>query len=126
MPLIKGGGPLGLVPCEEPVGLITDRDINGGGPSGLTDLLALGPGGDVTLFGLRDMDVLTCPPTETARGAEMAPLPSCMGLIPVIGISGGGLGTSPVVIPYRGALDVPMDVLVGLEGEVTPVGDVMV
>ena len=59
IPLIKGGGPLGLVPCGETVevGLIAGRDISGGGPSGLTDALVdRVPGGDISLLGLRDTD----------------------------------------------------------------------
>lgn len=124
-PLIKGGGPLGLVRCDELVGLITERDINGGGPSGLTDPLALVPGGDVSVLGLRDMNELPWPPTEMERGVELALPASCMILIPVMGMSGGGLGTSPVVIPYRGAQEPPGDVRVGLGGDVTPVGDIL-
>ena len=57
MPLIKGGGPFELIPCDGllEVGLITVWDISGGGPSGLTEALAdRAPGGDVSLLGLRD------------------------------------------------------------------------
>ena len=43
-------------------------------------------------------------------------LPSCKGLMPVMGMRGGSLGTRPVVIPYRvwGVLETPGDVLEGL------------
>ena len=122
MPLIKGGGPLGLLPCGEPVevGLIVGRDISGGGPSGLTDALVdRVPGGDVSLLGLRG--TFPWPEVEMLIGVELELLPSCSGLLPVIGMRGGGLGTSPVVIPYRGVLEIPGDVLEGLGGEATMV-----
>lgn len=124
-PLIKGGGSLGLAPCDDPVGLITEVDINGGGPSGLTDSLTLVPGGDVSLLALREAGVVVCPPTETEREMELELLPSGMDLTPVIGMSGGGLGTRPVVIPYRGPPDIPGDTPVGLGGDESLGGEVM-
>lgn len=125
MPLIKGGGPLGLVPCGETVevGLIAGRDISGGGPSGLTDALVdRVPGGDVSLLGLRDTDTFPWPEIEMLIGVELELLPSCKGLLPVMGMRGGGLGTSPVVIPYRGVLESPGDGLEELGGGDATVG----
>ena len=57
-------------------------------------------------------------------GVVLELLPSCKGLIPVMGMRGGGFGTSPVVIPYRG-VEAPGDVLEGLGGDFTLICDAM-
>ena len=66
---IKGGGPLGLVPWDEAVGLTTDRGKKGGGLSGLTDPLVVA-GTGVNVFGLLDDGKPPAPATETDRRLE--------------------------------------------------------